>query len=269
MAAAKICDRTPGGVTSTVEFDHIAPVYDETRRPPSETEIQALREILSGCRTVLDAGVGTGRFAAPLQARRFEILGVDLSLGMMQRARSKGITRLVRADVRHLPFSSRSVDAAFTAHVLQLLPDPREVLVELARVARYTVVVVLPEWSERGPPEEWHSLRERYRELATELGYPLPPRGKRYRHTLEELSAIAPPKLVRSVEGSSGSPHSRGDWLARWEAQATLGTPIPPEVHAEIVRRLEAEYPRDATRSGRPRVQRFVAWNSSDLAASP
>jgi ubiquinone/menaquinone biosynthesis C-methylase UbiE len=269
MAVAKICGRTPRAVSSTVEFDHIAPVYDETRRPPSEGEIQALEEILAGCRTVLDAGVGTGRFAVPLQAHRFEIVGVDLSIGMMQRARSKGISRLVRADVRHLPFSSHSVDAAFTAHVLQLLPDPREVLSELGRVARHTVAMVLPEWSERGPPEKWRSLRERYRELASELGYPLPPRGKRYLHTLEELSAIAPPKLVRSVEGSPGSPHARGDWLARWEAQATLGTPVPPEVHAEIVRRLEAEYPRNATRSERPRIQRFVAWNSSDLVATP
>ena len=254
-------------MTSTVEFDHIAPIYDDTRRPPSEEEIRALGEILAGCQTVLDAGIGTGRFAVALQARRFEVVGIDLSLGMMQRARAKGVGRLVRADVRHLPFSARSLDAAFTAHVLQLLPDAREVLLELGRVARRTVVVLLPEWLEHGPSGDWRSVRERYRELASELGYPLPPRGKRYRHTLDELSEIAPPKLVRTVEGSSGDRHPLGDWLARWEAQATLGTPVPPEVHEEIVRRLEAEYPRDAPRSGHPRVQRLVVWDSSDLVA--
>lgn len=254
-------------MNGTVEFDHIAPIYDETRRPPSEAEMRTLEEILAGCHSILDAGVGTGRFAAPLKAREFDVVGVDLSLGMMQRARSKGILRLVRADLRHLPFSSSSVDAAFTAHVLQLLPNPRDVLLELGRVARRTVVVLLPEWAENGPGEHWRSVRERYRELAAELGYALPPRGKRYRHTLDELSAIAPPTVVRTVEGSSGSPRSLGDWLSRWEAQATLGPPIPPEVHAEIVRRMQAESPAETPRAGRPRVQRFVAWSAGDLAA--
>jgi ubiquinone/menaquinone biosynthesis C-methylase UbiE len=253
-------------VDGKVEFDEIAPVYDETRRPPSGAEVRALVQLLSGCRTVLDAGVGTGRFAAPLQTERFEVVGVDLSRGMMKRAQAKGIRSLVRADLRHLPFSSRSVDAAFTAHVLQLIPEPREVLSELGRVARRTVVVLLPDWSGREPPGGWHSIRERYRELAAELGYPLPARGKRYRHTLEDLSAIATPRLVRRVEGSAASPHTIGVWLARWEARATCGTPVPPEVHAEIVHRLEAEYPRESSRARHGRVEQLIAWDPSDLA---
>ncbi|MGC2289769.1 MAG: class I SAM-dependent methyltransferase [Thermoplasmata archaeon] len=251
----------------TVEFDHIAPIYDDTRRPPSETEIQALVEVLANCRTVLDAGVGTGRFAVPLQARQFDVLGVDLSFEMMRRARAKGIASLVHADLRHLPLSDQSVDAAFMAHVLQLIPGPEEVLRELGRVARHVVVILLPEWSERGPSSNWRRLRERYRELAAELGYPLPERGKRYRHSLEELSAIAPPKLVRSVEGPAGTAANVSDWLARWEARAPVGNEIPPEVHAEIVRRLEAENPIDPTHWARSRTERFVAWDSVDLRA--
>ena len=248
-----------------VEFDQIAPVYDETRRPPSEIEIQTLTEVLAGCRTVLDAGVGTGRFAVPLQAKQFDVVGVDLSLGMMRRARAKGITTLVRADLRHLPFSDKTVDATFTAHVLQLIPDPQGVLRELARVARGVVVVLLPEWSEREPSTGWREIRERYRELAAELGYPLPERGKRYRHTLEELSAIAPPKLVRPVEGPSATATGLSDWLARWEARATCGSQIPPEVHAEIVQRLQAERSIDPARWARPRIERFVAWDPAAL----
>ncbi len=136
-------------MSGDVEFDRIAPVYDETRPPPSEEEVRALAEILTGCRTILDAGVGTGRFAIPLHAHDFDVLGVDLSLGLMRRARAEGITRLVRADLTQLPFPSKVVDAAFMAHVLQLVPDPRPVLRELGRVARHRVVIVRPEWSER------------------------------------------------------------------------------------------------------------------------
>jgi phosphatidylethanolamine/phosphatidyl-N-methylethanolamine N-methyltransferase len=252
-------------VSGTVEFDRIAPVYDETRRPPSEAEVRALVEVLSGARSLLDAGVGTGRFAVPLQAQHLEIVGVDLSIGMMQRARAKGIDSLIRADLRRLPLIDDAVDAAFTAHVLQLLPDPREVLRELGRVARRVVVVILPEWTEMGPDSRWRALRERYRELATELGYPLPERGRRYRHTLEELSAIATPKLVRQVEGTPSSASSLSESLARWEQRVSSSGQIPPEVHAEIVRRLQAEQPIDPSRWGRPRVERIVAWDAHAL----
>jgi ubiquinone/menaquinone biosynthesis C-methylase UbiE len=252
----------------TVEFDHIAPVYDETRRPPSEKEVQALVQLLGAGHTVLDAGVGTGRFAVPLQANHFSVVGVDLSLQMMRRARGKGITSLIRADVRHLPFRDKSLDSAFTAHVLQLLPEPRPILLELARIARRVVVVLLPQWAERDSPGQWHRLRERYRELAAELGFPLPARGQRYRHTIEELSAIAPPKLIVPVEGAPPPNSDFSDWLARWEARATCGSPVPPEIHAEIVRRLEAEQPVTTAQWNRPRVERFVAWDPSDFPTS-
>jgi SAM-dependent methyltransferase len=248
-----------------VEFDHIAPVYDETRGPPSEIEVETLVELLADCRTVLDAGVGTGRFAVPLLARHFKVVGVDLSMGMMIRARAKGITALVRGDLRQLPLKSDSVDAVFTAHVLQLLPDVREVFQEMGRIARQEVVVLLPRWSERDPSTGWRGLRERYRELASELGYPLPEHGKRYHHTLEDLSAIAPPKSVRVVRGPAATASDIGDRLARWEACATLGTPIPPEVHAQIVRRLEAEHPRDTSRWPQYREERFAVWDTNAL----
>ena len=252
-------------VSRRVEFDQIAPVYDETRRPPSETEVQTLVGLLSECQTVLDAGVGTGRYALPLQANHFQVVGADLSVEMMRRARAKGIRSLLRADVRRLPLRDRTMDAAFTAHVLQLIPDPRQVLVELGRVARHVVVVLLPEWSEHRPSSRWHELRERYRELAAELGYPLPERGQRYRHTLEELTAIAPPALVRQVQGPLPTGRDLSEWLARWDGRTVAGGQIPLEVHERIVHRLKAERPLDPASGTRPRSERFVLWKATDL----
>ncbi len=255
-------------MSSEVEFDRIAPVYDETRQPPSDDEVEALAELLAGCRTVLDAGVGTGRFAVPLDAHRFDVVGVDLSLGMMRRARGKGIVRLVRGDLHHLPFPDKAVDAAFMSHVLQLIPDPRSVLGELGRVARRAVVIELPPWGERERTERWRGFRERYRELAGELGYSLPPRAPRYWHSLDELSAIAPPSAVRVVSGPPPSSSTAEDRFARWPARAFGQDVIPPEVHAEIVRRLRAERPIDPARGTRPREDRFVRWDPPALEAT-
>jgi ubiquinone/menaquinone biosynthesis C-methylase UbiE len=249
-----------------VEFDQIAPIYDETRRPPTEEELTALVDALVGCRTILEAGVGTGRFAVPLGARNLRVVGVDLSVEMMRRARAKGVGSLVRADVLHLPLRDRSVDAAYMVHVLQILPDPRPVLAELGRVARRTVVVLLPEWAAGGPGGPGRERRERYRAIAAELGYPLPERPPRYRHTLEELSAIVPPRSVQVLESMPPglTPEAR---RARWAERSAARARVPPEVHAEIVRRLQAEHPVDPAVWDRPRTERFVAWDPAALHA--
>lgn len=253
-------------MTGDVEFDRIAPVYDETRYPPSGEELRALAQLLHGCRTVLDAGVGTGRFAVPLHGRGFEVVGVDLSLGMMGRARSKGVSTLVRANVLRLPFADRAVDASFMAHVLQLIPDTRMVLRELGRVARRRVVVQLPQWFERGPGEPWRERRNRYREIAAELGYTLPERGPRFWHSVGDLSEIARPTEVRVVSRAPPEGESSEERAARWATEMIDGGRIPAEVHAEILRRLRAEFPRDAARWRRPRDSRFIVWDARRLS---
>jgi len=252
-------------MTGDVEFDRIAPVYDETRQPPSAEELATLTQLLRGCRTVLDAGVGTGRFAVPLGGRGFEVVGVDLSLGMMGRARTKGVAALVRANVLRLPFVDAAVDAAFMSHVLQLLPDARAVLRELGRVARRRVIVQLPQWFERGPSESWRERRDRYRAIAAELGYSLPERGPRFWHSVDELSVIARPADVRVVTRPLPEGEPSEERAARWATEMMGGDPIPAEVHAEILRRLRAEFPRDAAHGRRPRTSRFIVWDARRL----
>jgi ubiquinone/menaquinone biosynthesis C-methylase UbiE len=242
------------------EFDLVAPVYDETRRAPSEEELRPLLEEFAGCRTVLDAGVGTGRFAVPLAAHQFEIVGVDLSLGMMSLARAKGIGTLVRAKVQRLPISDHSVDGAFMAHVLQLLPDPHPVLRELGRVARVAVVVLVPEWPSEESEGPWRGIRERYRALAAELGYQLPERRQRYRHTLKDLVALAAPRSVRAVPTTVGA----GSGTDRRLGLLRSGQ-IPMDVHDDILRRLRVEGSIPLERSKRTRRSRIVTWDPASL----
>jgi ubiquinone/menaquinone biosynthesis C-methylase UbiE len=86
---------------------------------------------------LLEIGVGTGRIALPLAPRVRWLVGVDLSLSMLLRLRSKpGAERVcaVRADAETLPFPDRSFDAVLSAHVVHLLPAWRRVLDEVKRV---------------------------------------------------------------------------------------------------------------------------------------
>src|SRR5580698_6860823 len=84
------------------DFGRVADIYDATRSLP-EPEMALLleamrRQIRRG--PVIDVGVGTGRFALPLQGMGLEVVGIDISRGMMAKAREKGAENLLYADVQ-------------------------------------------------------------------------------------------------------------------------------------------------------------------------
>jgi SAM-dependent methyltransferase len=93
-----------------------------------------------GCKRILDAGCGNGRYSKFLlrQADNDAVLTTfDLSLRMLQRAqarlRSPRIS-YVTADLTRLPYADAVFDAIVCGWVLEHLPDPRPGLRELARV---------------------------------------------------------------------------------------------------------------------------------------
>src|SRR5436305_6222149 len=95
-----------------------------------------------GCKRILDAGCGNGRYSKFLlrwaDPDAF-IAGFDLSQRMLTRARRRlDSTRVlhVAADLTKLPFASAFFDAVVCGYVLEHLPDPRPGLSELARVTR-------------------------------------------------------------------------------------------------------------------------------------
>jgi SAM-dependent methyltransferase len=95
-----------------------------------------------GCKHILDAGCGNGRYSkfllreADADAR---ITAFDLSQQMLRRARhrlqSDRVT-LIAADLTCLPYADSAFDAAVCGWVLEHLPDPRPGLLSLARVLR-------------------------------------------------------------------------------------------------------------------------------------
>ena len=107
---------------------------------------------------------------------------VELGLG-------KGLRNVVLADGARLPFTPRAFDLAPSTHVLHLIPDWRDVLLEIARVTRDSYFSII-ERSSRTT-----NLHREYDRLAAEAGYKWSPPGLHERN----LSSILEPDLVMPV----------------------------------------------------------------------
>ena len=131
---------TPGRYLS---FDQVAGDYDQTRVIPN-TQMDTIVRLL-GRETklaqnglFLDAGVGTGRFAAPL-SKLFpaQVVGIDISLPMMEQSAFKsvpGTLALAQADLQRLPFRSDAFSGVLLVHILHLMERWPLVLTEARRV---------------------------------------------------------------------------------------------------------------------------------------
>jgi len=150
-----------------LSFDRVAAIYDETRglAPRAMSRVLAvLVDELHGKR-VLEVGVGTGRYAVPLQKSGIRVVGVDISRKMVEFGLAKGLRDVVFADAARLPFASGSFDVGTTNHVLHLIPDWRDVLKEIARVTRETYFTVI----ERSDRVE--SIKREYDALVKAAGH--------------------------------------------------------------------------------------------------
>jgi demethylmenaquinone methyltransferase/2-methoxy-6-polyprenyl-1,4-benzoquinol methylase len=128
-------------------YDIVAPLYSfwawltESRAAQRALEAAAVQPGES----VLEVGLGTGEFFSRLgvAVERGRCVGVDLSAGMLRRARRRlqadrraGV--LCRGDACQLPFLPASFDVIFSCYMLDLLPeaDIQRALGEFFRVAK-------------------------------------------------------------------------------------------------------------------------------------
>jgi len=86
-------------------------------------------------RTLLDAGCGTGLILEKLRPLASCPVGVDLSAGMLRRARSRGLS-VVQASLTSLPFAEATFDVVCSFKVLAHVEDIDAALVELTRVCK-------------------------------------------------------------------------------------------------------------------------------------
>jgi ubiquinone/menaquinone biosynthesis C-methylase UbiE len=186
-------------------YDEFAERYEAARRPNDphgyhalvdDLEVELVRRHGEG-RDVLEVGCGTGllleRFAS--FARRAE--GVDLSPGMLERARARGLA-VREASATALPHDDASFDVACSFKVLAHVPDIERALAEMARVTRPGGVVLAEfynPWSLRALAKRFAppgAVSARLDESAVYTRFDAPPRAR----------ALCPPGC--RFEGSRG-----------------------------------------------------------------
>src|SRR5207244_12126511 len=99
-----------------------------------EKLLNTMKDLFAGCGTILDVGIGTGRFAEYLSNSGFDVVGIDVSLSMMAKAGEKGVRNLVQADAHYLPFRDRVFDGGIMVQLLLLARDWVQVVCKAGRV---------------------------------------------------------------------------------------------------------------------------------------
>src|SRR5437879_720636 len=112
---------------------------------------------LSPGERVLEVGVGTG-LALPFYPRTCEVVGIDLSAGMLARCRQRvqelGLAHvtLQRMDASAMEFPDDGFDAVMAAYVVTAVPDYRMAMQEMVRVCKPGGRIILLNHFSNGNP---------------------------------------------------------------------------------------------------------------------
>jgi ubiquinone/menaquinone biosynthesis C-methylase UbiE len=151
-------------------FDKAAAKYDRAPFPFFTPFGEALVQFaeLDADERVLDAGCGTGAALIPALRVAGDVVGVDLSPAMLERAREEAPgAELIVGDVCALPFEDASFDVVLSAFVVFFPEDPAAALREAARVLRSEGRLVIATWAEND--ERWSFERDLRREFASQI----------------------------------------------------------------------------------------------------
>ena len=131
-------------------YSSYASVYDQTFgkvfQQSREAAVRGL-PVQPGDR-VLEVGVGTGE-ALPLYPTNCEILGIDLSEGMLEKAHDRvrehelDHVSLQQMDAGQMEFMDDSFDIVMAAYVVTAVPDYRKVVNEMIRVCKPGGLIVM------------------------------------------------------------------------------------------------------------------------------
>lgn len=233
-------------------FDRLTDIYDRTRGLPEEIMeklVKVLFHELKGYKRILDAGVGTGRFAMPLQALGFDIVGIDISAKMLKKAAKRGVKDLLLSDICCLPFKDSYFEVTISAHLLHLIRNWRIALREITRVTRNRLIS--PIYTTPNP------VTEKYLEFLKGDGYAVPQLGI----SEAELKNIIQPTRSRFAVDIAVKADKTLSMLKF--RGGSFQSEIPDELHCRAMKQLKGQF------SGKTyyRTIEIVLWDISKLKA--
>lgn len=128
-------------------WDKRSQTYDENRYN-SKNEVRhfwtgVLRDAVRTDDTlkILDVGTGTGFLALLFAEMEHSVTGIDISKGMLEKARhnageSKLTVDFMHCDAENLPFEAGTFDVVINRHLLWTIPNPRIAVDEWSRVVK-------------------------------------------------------------------------------------------------------------------------------------
>ena len=142
---------------ASADYDRISRIYDTSRVANTETLEKLIRLLHVGSDSViLDMGCGTGNYTDALRRVAKSVIGIDLSICMLEQARAKftGLL-LICGDVTSMPFKPESFDAAFAVQVLHHVKEKELFLTEAYRVLRKGAGIAIHACSHRQMRAFW------------------------------------------------------------------------------------------------------------------
>ena len=123
---------------SRIDYDSISERYDRSRRFDSEFTRELLAILPGGLNPerALDVGCGTGNATTCLIGAfpRAQVIGMDLSAGMLSKARAKcNELPLIRGSAAVLPFGAASFELVLSTYMLHHLERPADFYDEVER----------------------------------------------------------------------------------------------------------------------------------------
>lgn len=220
-------------------FDEWPERYDQWFRTPigrlvEEYENKLILEMLrpGHGERILDAGCGTGVFTLDMLSEGAHIVGLELSLPMLSRARKKTDGHpfhLVQGDMRNLPFADNTFDKSISVTAIEFIKDARRAVGELFRVTEPGGRIVVATLNSL-------SLWATRRKVAGKMGHPM------FKNVIfrspDELKRLSPldgtiktaihfqkhddPKQAKIIEkhGQSKNLNTGAFLIARWEKPA-------------------------------------------------
>jgi len=211
--------------------------------------VRALTSELNGYKTILDVGVGTGRFAKPMQDAGFQVVGVDISKKRIEKAKEKRVNNVLLGEARFLPFKDNVFDATISIHLLHLIKTWQDALREICRTTQGLMVSLY--YARKDP------VRQAFDALLRKYGYERHRQGK----SEQELKDLINP--VRSVFVSSYRTSADDRLINLAQDNSSNQWEIPKDISLKVAEELKGQF------EGKVFAQELyvLEWKIEDLKA--